>query len=61
MPSAIIHYENAYIEFKHKPRDEAFDEVSDVESRMYAGMDYIERYFNEKLSDKPFYLCVRAI
>lgn len=57
MPSAIIHYENAYIEFKHKPRDEAYDDISDVESRMYAGMDYIERYFDEKLSDKPFYLC----
>lgn len=57
MPAALIHYENAYIEFKHKPRDEAFDDVSDVESRMYASPEYIEKYFDEKLSDKPFYLC----
>ena len=57
MPDALIHYENSYIEFKHKPRNEAFDDVSDVESRMYAGPDYIEKYFDEHLSDKPFYLC----
>ena len=57
MPDAVIHYENAYIEFKHKPRDEAFDDISDVESRMYASPEYIEKYFEEHLSDKPFYLC----
>ncbi len=57
MPDAIIHYENAYIEFKHKPRNEPFDDISDVESRMYASPEYIEKYFDEHLSDKPFYLC----
>jgi beta-galactosidase len=57
MPDALIHYENAYIEFKHKPRNEPFDDISDVESRMYASPEYIEKYFDEHLSDKPFYLC----
>ncbi len=57
MPDAIIHYENAQREFAHKPRNEPFDDISDVESRMYASPDYIEKYFDEKLSDKPFYLC----
>lgn len=57
MPDALIHYENSYIEFQHKPRNESFDDVSDVESRMYASPDYIEKYFDEHLSDKPFYLC----
>ena len=57
MPGALIHYENAYLAFNHKPRNEPFDDISDVESRMYASPDYIDQYFAEKLSDKPFYLC----
>lgn len=56
-PKALVHYENAHLEFKAVPEGECFADISDVESRMYANIDYIDRYFNEKLSDKPFFLC----
>ncbi len=54
---AIIHYENSHLEFKAVPEGESFADISDVESRMYAGVNYIDRYFAEELSDKPFFLC----
>ena len=56
-PGAIVHYENAHLEFKAVPEGECFADISDVESRMYADIGYISRYFEEKLSDKPFFLC----
>lgn len=56
-PQALVHYENAHLEFKAVPEGECFADISDVESRMYAGIPYIEQYFDEKLSDKPFFLC----
>ena len=56
-PKALVHYENAHLEFKAVPEGECFADISDVESRMYADTAYIARYFAEKLSDKPFFLC----
>lgn len=56
-PGAIVHYENSHLEYKDIPEGENFADVSDVESRMYADISYIERYFSEKLSEKPFFLC----
>lgn len=54
---ALIHYENSHLEFKAVPEGENFADISDVESRMYAGTDYIERYLNNKDYKKPFYMC----
>ncbi len=54
---ALIHYENSHLEFKAVPEGENFADISDVESRMYAGTDYIERYLNDKDYKKPFYMC----
>ena len=56
-PKALVHYENAHLEFKAVPEGECFADISDVESRMYADVGYIGRYFEEKLSEKPFFLC----
>ena len=56
-PKAFVHYENAHLEFKAVPEGECFADISDVESRMYADTAYIAKYFAEKLSDKPFFLC----
>ncbi len=55
--NAIVHYENAHLEFKAVPEGECFADISDVESRMYAQVGYIEDYLNNESHDKPFYMC----
>ena len=45
---ALVHYENSHLEFKAVPEGENFADISDVESRMYAGTEYIESYLNNK-------------
>lgn len=55
--NAIVHYENAHLEFKAVPEGEDFSDISDVESRMYAGTKYIEGYLNKPEYTKPFYMC----
>ena len=54
---AIVHYENAHLEFKAVPEGECFADISDVESRMYPGYEYSENYLNDEKYDKPFYMC----
>ena len=54
--SALVHYENAHLEFKAVPVGECFVDISDVESRMYAGLDYTEEYLNNR-PKKPFFFC----
>ncbi len=54
---AIVHYENSHLEFKAVPVGENFSDISDVESRMYAPIDYTEKYAQNKNSKKPFYYC----
>lgn len=56
-PGAIVHYENAHLEFKAVPEGEDFSDISDVESRMYADVDHIGRYLNDPSHQKPFFLC----
>ncbi len=56
-PDAIVHYENAHLEFKAVPEGECFKDISDVESRMYANVDYIDAYLNNPEYTKPFYMC----
>ena len=55
--NAIVHYENAHLEFKAVPEGENFADISDVESRMYSGYVYTEGYLNNEEYDKPFYWC----
>nr|MCR5042252.1 hypothetical protein [Clostridia bacterium] len=55
-PTALIHYENAHLEFKAVPPGEDFSDISDVESRMYAGIDYIKEYLARGML-KPFFMC----
>lgn len=55
--NAIVHYENSHLEFKAVPQGECFADISDVESRMYAGYGYIEQYLNNDEYSKPFYMC----
>ncbi len=54
---AIVHYENAHLEFKAVPIGENYSDISDVESRMYASLDYTKKYCENKNSKKPFYFC----
>ncbi len=56
-PDAVVHYENSHLEFKAVPVGENFSDISDVESRMYAELDYTEKYAQNKSSKKPFYFC----
>ncbi|MGN0567424.1 MAG: glycoside hydrolase family 2 TIM barrel-domain containing protein [Acutalibacteraceae bacterium] len=56
-PQALVHYENSHLEFKAVPQGENFSDISDVESRMYAGTEYIENYLNDKQYKKPFFMC----
>ncbi|MBQ3151662.1 MAG: hypothetical protein IJB86_10510 [Clostridia bacterium] len=53
---AIVHYENAHLEFKAVPEGENFADISDVESRMYASLEYAEDYVKNN-PKKPFYYC----
>lgn len=55
--NAIVHYENSHLEFKAVPEGECFKDISDVESRMYAGVNYIDAYCNNEEYTKPFYMC----
>ena len=55
-PKAIVHYENSHLEFKAVPEGEDFKDISDVESRMYAELDYTKNYL-ENNPAKPFYFC----
>ena len=55
--TAIVHYENSHLEFKAVPEGECFADISDVESRMYAGVEYIDKYLNDEQYNKPFYMC----
>ena len=55
--NALVHYENSHLEFKAVPEGENFSDISDVESRMYAGVTYIDKYLNDKQYNKPFYMC----
>ena len=54
--NAIVHYENSHLEFKAVPEGENFADISDVESRMYAELDYTENYLKNNPA-KPFYFC----
>ena len=53
---AIIHYENAHLEYAARLNKD-FSDISDVESRMYAGVDYVKKYLADPESKKPFYYC----
>lgn len=55
--NAIVHYENAHLEFKAVPEGECFADISDVESRMYPGYQYTKDYLVNEEYDKPFYMC----
>lgn len=48
-PNRLVHYEGVFW-------DRRFEEISDVESRMYATTEQIEDYFNSEYN-KPFLLC----
>lgn len=54
---AIVHYENSHLEFKAVPEGEDFKDISDVESRMYAGLEYVKNYLEQEKVPKPFYYC----
>lgn len=56
LPKAIIHYENAHLEYQAR-LDKDFTDISDVESRMYAPLDYLENYLKDPKSKKPFFYC----
>ncbi len=53
---AIIHYENAHLEYQSRLCKD-FSDISDVESRMYAPLDYLEAYLKNPENHKPFYYC----
>ena len=55
--NAIVHYENAHLQFKAVPEGECFADISDVESRMYPGHQYTKEYLENEQYDKPFYMC----
>lgn len=48
-PSRIVHYEGIF-------NDRSFNDTSDIESRMYAGVNQIEEYLNDN-PQKPFISC----
>jgi|LSQX01.3.fsa_nt_gb beta-galactosidase len=55
-PQNLIHYENAHLEYsKRVNRD--FSDISDVESRMYAPIDYLREYLADEKQTKPFFYC----
>ncbi len=53
---ALIHYENAHLEYQARLNKD-FTDISDVESRMYASIDYLHNYLNDPESKKPFFYC----
>ncbi len=56
-PESIVHYENSHLEFTAVPEGEDFKDISDVESRMYAGLEYVKNYLEQENVPKPFYYC----
>ncbi len=54
---AIVHYENAHLQFTAVPEGECFADISDVESRMYPGYQYTKDYLVNEEYNKPFYMC----
>ena len=56
-PKAIIHYENAHLEYEERVNGRDFKDISDVESRMYASLEYLEEYLNDEKMTKPFFYC----
>ena len=54
--NALIHYENAHLEYEKKV-DRVFDDISDVESRMYADTEYLKEYLEDPSRKKPFFYC----
>lgn len=54
---AIIHYENARLEYEGRVGGRDFKDISDVESRMYAELTYLEEFLNDEKQTKPFYYC----
>lgn len=57
LPKAIIHYENARLEYQDRVGGRDFTDISDVESRMYASLDYLREYLNTPEYTKPFFYC----
>lgn len=55
--NAVIHYENSHLKFKAIEEGADYSDISDVESRMYPTVDYIESYLNDKSHNKPFFMC----
>lgn len=55
--NAIIHYENARLEYEGRVGGRDFKDISDVESRMYAELTYLEEYLNDEKHTKPFFYC----
>ncbi|MBQ1948295.1 MAG: hypothetical protein II359_06760, partial [Clostridia bacterium] len=53
---ALIHYENARLEYQERVNKD-FTDISDVESRMYASIEYLEEYLNDPTLTKPFFYC----
>ena len=54
--NALIHYENAHLEYAARVgRD--FSDISDVESRMYAPLSYLDAYLKDETKKKPFFYC----
>ena len=54
---ALVHYENAHLQFTAVPEGECFADISDVESRMYPGYNYTKEYLANPEYTKPFYMC----
>lgn len=54
--TAIIHYENARIDYGERLHKD-FSDISDVESRMYAPLDYLDGYLKDDSLKKPFFYC----
>ena len=55
--NAIVHYENAHLQFTAVPEGESWADISDVESRMYPGYQYTIDYLKNPEYTKPFYMC----
>lgn len=53
---ALIHYENAHLEYAERLGKD-FSDISDVESRMYAPISYLENYLENDEYKKPFFYC----
>ena len=54
--AALIHYENAHLEYAARVGRDLTD-ISDVESRMYAPLSYLEAYLKDESLKKPFFYC----